>query len=308
MKRYFVMVLTALLAVMICTYQGAQAAYEQESGIEKYMNLYDAHLLKETVNIMHNTYQPQTMDCGLIYVTFEEIVFDGRWVYTSASVVPAPEAEVLIMPGSAELGDSVAGGNGEKSRTDTRSFRDMATMSQQQLLAVYVYIKEFDEVSPYYILDHFQEKDNSSILLSGAPLLSDMDELALHWTVQIYSVDINVGSYSLVGIYEYPVTVSLLAPKTKKTYTNNAASDIPFSTITLIKTALTTYAIPDWENEEDQGRYGLVLLNESQAPYDRGTPPDINTYNIDQLPETLNVVLIDYTDESILAATYLCGE
>lgn len=289
--RFLLCIALIVIVGSICPY--AQAADNGLNGIERYMDLFEATIPQISANLLQSSYQPQTIDCGLLNVTFEEIVFDGRWVYTSAAVVPAPETEVLIMPGSAELGDAVAGGNGEKSRTDTRSFREVATTSQQQLLAVYVYIKEFDEVAPYYFLDHFQEKDNMSILLSGAPLLSDMNELALHWTVQIYDVDINIGSYSLIGIYEYPVTVSLLAPTTEKTYINSAASDIPFSAIALIKTALTTYAIPDWENEEDQGRYGLVLLNESQAPYERGTPPDINTYNIDQLPETLNLVLID---------------
>ncbi len=307
--KYLRIFTLAVLIVIVCNpCPTAQATDNSHHGIERYMDLYNSPISQDIVDLFHDKHQPQTVDYGLVRVTFEEIVYDGRWVYTSATVVPSDEANVIVMPGSTGTGDAVAGGNGEQLCIDTRSFRDVATENQQQLLAVYVYIKEFDEMAPYYFLDHFQAEDNSSILLSGAPLSSDRNDLTLNWSVQLYNVDTSTGAYSLVDLYEYPVTVSTLAPTTVRTYTSNVSSDMPFSTITLMKTALTTYAIPDWKDEEDQGRYDLILLNESQEPYGQGTPPDINTFDIERLPETLNLVLIDYTDESILGATYICGK
>lgn len=304
MKHQSHIIAFVLLIVLISTIQVSSAEGIDDSGLDWFFTVYNSPMSHDTIVAIQNASQAQIVDCGPIRVSFDEIAYDGRWVYTSASVTPISGKSVLILPGSAGIGNKVAGGYGENMRNDDRSFGIAAKEDNKQLIAVYVYPLEYDYDAPYYFLDHLQAENDRSILLSGAPIGSYEEELTLHWSVQLYEVDISTGQYSLLGAYEYPVTVSLLDATVEIEYILNEKAVMPFNSVTLIQTALTTYVIPDWQNYEDQERYDLILLDEEQEPYNRGLPTEINTFDIGKLPETLNLVLVDYTNSVVSTATY----
>lgn len=60
------------------------------------------------------------------------------------------------MPGDVQKNDLVTGSYDEKLQNDMRSFESVAKEDGKQLLCVYAYMKEFDDIGEYF-LDHFQK-------------------------------------------------------------------------------------------------------------------------------------------------------
>ena len=292
MKKAILIIITVLLAAIRILPGQAIADETIRSGIAWYMDLHGFTLSQAIEDGMHDLYKPQEADCGDVQVTLQEVLYDGYWIYTSASVVPTSPEMTLVMPGSAEMGDRVSGGNGEKSRMDSRTFREAASEDGKRLLSVYVYPKEFDYL-PYYFLDHRQDASGSSTLLSGSHLLAPSGIVTIHWSVQIYEVDKNTGIYTLADEHEFPAVITPLGDAAVKKYKPPAEEALPIDSITLIHTALTTYAIPSWVNEEDQGVYAFTLLDENNHQIRQGAPPDVYTFSMEQPPDELFVQMLN---------------
>lgn len=163
--KLLLIVLFILLLVFISIpfWKGSQASV---SYIAQYMKLYGYQLKESVIKQSQIQFEPNEVCCGDVAVKFDEVLYDGQWLFTAATVRPNDASRILVLPGGAEFSDRVSGFNGENQNGDHRSFRTAAQEDQKQLLCVYVYIKEFDQLSAYF-LDSFQEK-GSSVLLSGA--------------------------------------------------------------------------------------------------------------------------------------------
>lgn len=184
MKKAILIILTMLLTANRILPERAIADETIRSGIAWYLDLQGYPMQHAVKEGLHAFYMPQQEDCGDVQVTLQEVLYDGYWIYTSASVVPTSSETTLVMPGSAGMDERVSGGNGEKSRMDIRTFREAATEDGKRLLSVYVYPKEFDYL-PFYFLDHRQDANDSSTLLSGSRLLAPSGTITIHGSVQI---------------------------------------------------------------------------------------------------------------------------
>ncbi len=209
MKRKNIILPLGAIFLAICTlvvimYQPnsfASLALEDEtaSDIAAWMEPYGTYRLSaEIQEKMHQEFPPITVNCGEVTVTVSELLYDGEWMYTAAKIVPNDTDEVLVLPGgAAQPGDRVCGVNGEDEREDTRTFQIAAQEDGKQLLAVYVYPKEFDALGTYF-LDYFQKTDDISVLLSGAQFSSRNNPISITWQIQIYDVDLDTQQYTLL--------------------------------------------------------------------------------------------------------------
>lgn len=161
MKKAVFCILVLLLVPNCVKLTQAIADETKRSGIAWYLNLQGYNLPHVLEKGMYALYMPRTLDCGEVQVTLQEVLYDGYWIFTVASVTPTSSKKTLVMPGSAGADESVSGGNGEKSGLDSRTFREAATEDGKRLLSVYVYPKEFDYL-PFYFLDHRQDENDSS--------------------------------------------------------------------------------------------------------------------------------------------------
>ena len=148
-----------------------------------------------------------------VQVTFTELVADGDWVLTSAQI-KSTSPNVLAMPGSANRNDRVCGMNGENISDDQRSYLTVAQEEDRQLVAVYVYPKEFDsEDCGSYFLDHLLTSADSFLMIGGANYPLTEEKAALTWNIEIYAVDSADGSYTLLEHTEIPAAFSILSEK-----------------------------------------------------------------------------------------------
>lgn len=195
----------AVVLLVLCLSVCANAVSEEAlSGLDWIFRTYYGFSLPETCieDIRQDT---DVVDVGAVRVTFYEALTDGAWVFTSARL-DCTDAEVLLMPGSAHYGDCVCGGNGETFSKDQRSYRTVAQEENKRLLAVYVYPAEFDGCDVYF-LDHLLLSPDSSLMISGSYCPFEQDALELHWSIQVYEVDVTSGQYTLVETAEAPLTV-----------------------------------------------------------------------------------------------------
>lgn len=162
-----------VFALLIGTLPPARAAVGEthQSGISWYLELY-GYFLPEDIQgeIQSDTVDAKTLELGNVVISSMETLYDGCWIYITASVVPSSTDEVIVMPGSASTGDLMRGGNEETARADDdRTFLEAAKEDNKRLLCVYIYLKEFDAL-PFYFLDHRQDAGDRSTLVSGSRL------------------------------------------------------------------------------------------------------------------------------------------
>ena len=139
-----------------------------------------------------------------IKISFTQLVCDGDWVLTCAS---ASSDQVLILPGAATLDRPACGEIFVSEQADDRSFLALAQATGREVRSVYVYLEEFDSYGQYF-LDHSIQSDKA-ILYSGCCLPSPLEKTeTLHWTIQIYSVDMSTNKLTLIDSKELPVLVS----------------------------------------------------------------------------------------------------
>lgn len=72
------------------------------------------------------------------------------------------DSSTYLLPGDAQPSDPAKGFYKENTREEKRSFLQVAKEDGKQLLAVYIYIKEFDEIGVYF-LDHLQVSESTSM-------------------------------------------------------------------------------------------------------------------------------------------------
>lgn len=289
---------TALLAFMLVvtgpmTFRHpVRAELAPQSAIAAYLAHYGYKLTDFMQNRPNST---QVIDCEEVKVILTDILYDGRMMYTAASVVPAEPEKVLIMPGSAMPGDTVNGRYGEEKRDDNREFHQAALEDNKRLLAVYIYPKEFDG-QPFCFVDHFQLDGDESILLSGAKLPTDKETLSFTWTIQLYDVEPKTGNYSLIKEYEAFASVALLQPLIRKTYRVKDGESLPFDTVTLVQSALGVYVEPNWKNAQDQEAFGIRLTDAKGEEAPKNTPYESRAYSLDHLPESLYIKANNYSE------------
>ncbi len=149
------------------------------------------------------------VDCGLVKVSVEEVVYDTELntLYTAVTAVPTSD-DVMIMPGDASSGDNVCGNWGESLNTDTRTFLEAAKEDGKRLISVYAYPKEYEEEGCYG-LDHLQLADGNPLMLSLCEGTLNDTSVTLSFKIEVYEVDLETGTLSQINVYEIPVTATV---------------------------------------------------------------------------------------------------
>ena len=291
MKKAFFRLLVATMVLVGCMQLTAVAT--QDSHLERYIGLYGYRFTETAAQGIRREFSPQTADCGPVQISFREVLYDGQWLYTAASVLPM-DSDTLILPGDSEIGDSACGHYFVNNTTDTRSYQAVATEEDKQVLAVYVYIKEFDKIGEYF-LDSYQADE--TILFSGAAVAGGNKPVTLTWTVQLYEVDRQTGKYQFLSETTFPMTVEPLEPYAEYIYYPTDDEKTPLESVVLIQTALGSYLKPQWRTEQEYNHYRAVLADaDRQEVVSGGMPSGI--YALFQQPESLSFVLLDLDGEN----------
>jgi len=274
------------------------SAQKNTSEIAQYMQIYGYNLPSNIQQKTHETFTPITFELFDLQITLRELLYDGCWVYTSAEVVPIEPSIILVYPGSAWLGDQVSGNYGENERADHRTFMEAANADGKRAVCVYVYPKDFDDL-PVFFIDHLQRANDLSVLLSGAEIGKEEGTLPITWQIKAFEMNTLTGEPYLESFVEktHQTTAQRLSPIEKKEYIPSDAQALPFSSMTLIKTGLTTYAYPQWKEEENQALPGFVLFDDNGNQYPSGAPPAGSTYTIENLPHALYIQMDNWATD-----------
>ncbi len=264
----------------------AEASSPTESGIAWLMELYGYKPPEEAIHAMRESFQPQAFDCGLAQVTLQEVLYDGVWLYTSATVTPTDPETTLILPDGAGIDDLVAGGYGENLRSDPRSYRAAALEDGKELLLVRVYPLEFNQAG-YYYTDLRQDAGDQSTLLGAAPLGGLEEALTLHLSIQLESIDPSTGKVLSTSNLEFPIDIRRIGAINRREYQTDR-EDVPFRSLHLIQTPLTVYALPEGDLRNDKA---FSLLDMDFTPVQRDMLDGGYTYVLADLPEKLHVQL-----------------
>ncbi|NLO85197.1 MAG: hypothetical protein GX096_07205 [Clostridiales bacterium] len=305
----------AAMVVLLCMFStmGAMAEMDQTdisqgtTPISDYMKRNGYEMPSAVQEKVHDGNAPETLDCGEVQITLDEILYDGLWVYTAVSAIPADQADTLIFPAGAEMDDPISGMNQESEVDDSRTFIEAAKEDGKQLVCVYAYPKEFDAL-PEYFLDYFQGADHVSTLISGARVVTGGESLPITWLIQLYEVNLDTGSFTLLNQYEHPSTVSILQPLQEKVYTVASSEDLPFETVNMTQSGLTTYVYPQWKREEQSFEYSFALLDADGNALPNGAPPETITLAMDQLPASIYMELTEVEGNVLLAPILLQGK
>ena len=258
-----------------------------DSGIAWLMELYKYDFPDGIAHAMRSSFRPQAFDCGPAQVALQEVLYDGIWLYTSATVTPTNPEKTLIMPRGAGIDCLVAGGYGENLRNDPRSFLEAALQDQKQLLLVSINPLEFDNL-PCYFVDHRQDNGDQSTLFSGAPLAGMEEALTIHLSIQLELIDPSTGITTHTDAYAFPVAIRRVGPVSKRDYQSDQ-EDFPFHSLSLIQTPLTVYSFPEVPEGEMESSYEFSLLDADLIPIPRGRVPEGYAWVLPELPEKLNV-------------------
>lgn len=258
----------------------------ENSYLSQYMSLYGYTLGSESLKDSERGFSAQTIDCGLIQVRLEELLYDGQMMYTSASACPKDPIEVLVLPGGAEPGDPVSGHYFNDGTKDKSSYRTVAADANKKVIAVYAYIKEFDQIGLYF-LDNFMDAEKT-VLLSGASIAGGKEAVSVTWSIQLYEVNRDTWEYNFLDEMSIPVVMEPPQLYEEKSYHTLQGESAPFSSVSLVHTPLGMYAIPQWNDEDDSGRYSVHL---EQADQQEAVPSGLSlidtTYSLDKLPHSI---------------------
>lgn len=283
-----------LAAALACCLPLAAASVQgDENHLEQYIGLYGYRFTEAVAQGVRRDFSPQSASCGPVQVRFRELLYDGQWLYAAASVRPTVPASTLILPGDSESGDPVCGHYFAENAADKRSYQTAAAADGKQLLAVYVYIKEFDQLGEYF-LDSYQTEE--TILFSGSRVAAGSKPVSLTWTVQLYEVDKVTGKYSFLMEWLFPMDVEPMAPYVESVYYAADREELPFDSAVLVQTALGAYVHPQWRTQQDSMRYHVTLIEADQREVARsGMPSEV--YALESKPETLTFALINLDED-----------
>ena len=245
------------------SFASKQDTLNTESQLARYLNLYGVPLTEEILDRMHSSFSADEAVCGPVRVSFDEVLYDGQWLYTAATAWPEDPESVLVLPGGMTPEEPVVGYYIEGPCNDKRSFAQVAQQEHKQLIAVYAYPQEFDALGLYF-LDALQETPNQFILFSGAQLAGGEKPVTITWSIQIYDVNLYNGKYDLHGTYQFPLPLQPLGPYKERIYhVLRAKDEVPFESVKLVQTPLATYLLVDWNSEK---YFFVELIDESGQP------------------------------------------
>ena len=286
MKSIMACLLTMMFAICLVTASCAEdEGVGYQSAIARYMKDYRYTLPAEAEAQIIREFEPQMVDCGQVQVRFEEMLYDGQWLYTVASVIPTDPAATLVLPGESGIGERMAG-------DDPRTYGAAAKEDGKEIIGVYAYPLEFEDQETYFV-DHYQGTDGVTFLLSGAKIGTTQTEITVAWQIKLYHIDPDAGEYSLLQKTAYPMSVRPPQTYTEKTYTISDTAMELFRSVRLVQTPLNTYLLSDWEKENDHHGYLVTLLEADGHAVEHGAPPDMESYQMDALPSTLTISIVD---------------
>lgn len=294
MKRVLIAAIMIATILMSCSAGISESAETEWVGIPWLMSIYGYEMDQSLVDEMHDNFQAQTFDCGKAQVTLREVLYDGVWMFTAATVVPTAGEDVIILPASADIEDFIAGGYQESLRDDQRTFLKAALEDYKQLLYVEIISDEYEE-SDFYFEDHRQDPGEQSTLYSGGPVLLPEDENVIHLTIQISLISPETEEESDPETYSFPVEIHRTASR-KKSY-HTAESNVPFDSVTLVITPLATHALPEWKTQELKETVGFQLLDSSGELFPKGIPQDSTTCFLTEFPDQF-IVRLEEDDEN----------
>ena len=272
-----------MLVAMILTFFSGSFSEDKESdwtGIPWLMGIYGYNMDQALIDEMHDSFPVQTFDCGKAQVTLREVLYDGIWMFTAATVVPTAGEDVIIFPASAALEDFIAGGYQEGPRDDPRTFLEAAQEDHKELLYIQIALDEYEE-SDFYFDDHRQDPGEQSTLYSGGPVLIPEDEI--HLTIQTSLISPETEEESEPETYSFSVKIQRTASRRKNYHTTEA--DAPFGSVTLVITPLATHALPEWKTQELKETVGFQLLDSNGDPFPKGIPQDSTTCFLTDFPD-----------------------
>ena len=305
--RKVALIAILLLCLPLAAFAAPNTNADDDSYLAQYMTRYDYVLPQTIIEQIQVNFTPQEADCDLIRVRFDEILYDGQWMYTSASVWPQNPDEVIVMPGDVQKNDLVTGPYDEKLQNDMRSFESVAKEDGKQLLCVYAYMKEFDDIGEYF-LDHFQKANGESVLMSGARMAGGCKAIKATWSIKVYDVDLETGKYSLLGEYLFPMKILPLQPYAERTYRVVSGEKDLFESVVLAYTPLNTYVFPQWKEKQDRPRFSIALVDANDTPFSQGVPLAADTYVVDTLPNEIFLIVSDYHTGEMLSRVALVAD
>ena len=305
--RKVALIAILLLCLPLAAFAAPNTNADDDSYLAQYMTRYDYVLPQTIIEQIQVNFTPQEADCDLIRVRFDEILYDGQWMYTSASVWPQNPDEVIVMPGDVQKNDLVTGPYDEKLQNDMRSFESVAKEDGKQLLCVYAYMKEFDDIGEYF-LDHFQKANGESVLMSGARMAGGCKAIKATWSIKVYDVDLETGKYSLLGEYLFPMKILPLQPYAERTYRVVSGEKDLFESVVLAYTPLNTYVFPQWKEKQDRPRFSIALVDVNDTPFSQGVPLAADTYVLDTLPNEISLIVSDYHTGEMLSRVALVAD
>ena len=305
--RKVALIAILLLCLPLAAFAAPNTNADDDSYLAQYMTRYDYVLPQTIIEQIQVNFTPQEADCDLIRVRFDEILYDGQWMYTSASVWPQNPDEVIVMPGDVQKNDLVTGPYDEKLQNDMRSFESVAKEDGKQLLCVYAYMKEFDDIGEYF-LDHFQKANGESVLMSGARMAGGCKAIKATWSIKVYDVDLETGKYSLLGEYLFPMKILPLQPYAERTYRVVSGEKDLFESVVLAYTPLNTYVFPQWKEKQDRPRFSIALVDANDTPFSQGVPLAADTYVLDTLPNEIFLIVSDYHTGEMLSRVALVAD
>lgn len=305
--RKVALIAILLLCLPLAAFAAPNTNADDDSYLAQYMTRYDYVLPQTIIEQIQVNFTPQEADCDLIRVRFDEILYDGQWMYTSASVWPQNPDEVIVMPGDVQKNDLVTGPYDEKLQNDMRSFESVAKEDGKQLLCVYAYMKEFDDIAEYF-LDHFQKANGESVLMSGARMAGGCKAIKATWSIKVYDVDLETGKYSLLGEYLFPMKILPLQPYAERTYRVVSGEKDLFESVVLAYTPLNTYVFPQWKEKQDRPRFSIALVDANDTPFSQGVPLAADTYVLDTLPNEIFLIVSDYHTGEMLSRVALVAD
>lgn len=285
------------LAAPLFTVQAfAEAATEEEefqsmvvfSLLQDYGD--ETEIQNELQDDLSTASEPLVLEYEDVRITIDELLYDGLWMFAAAKIAPLDPDEVLVIPGSASPNDAVAGIYGENARDDDRSFIDAAKEDGKRLLSVYAYPTAY---VGEYAMDYRQLPNDVSAFLSCGEVNSDGNSAVITWSIEIYEIDLDTMRSSELLVTEsepqevYPIREPLLHE-----YQLVSNTDAPFVSLTVMESALTTYVLPRWADEEDRYMFSINALDEYGQPLQYGLALDTRSVLLTDIPNTL-IIEID---------------
>lgn len=286
-------IISVLLSGILCLMQLSCSCAEKDefsnNGLAWLMGLYGYKLSQHLITFSHSNFQPLIVESNGASITLDEILYDGTWMFTSATVVPSI-SDRIIVPFDADINDCIAGGYQEKLRSDTRSFLEVAQEDDKKLLLVSIYPVEYEHAE-YYFLDHRQDEGLQSTLFSGAPVTLQGDTIVVHISVKTTLLSQLTGEILLEESNEYPISIQNLGVKNEKKY-YTTYDESPLYELVLTQTELATYVYPEWNDDAVSEEMTYMLVDEFGQKYSCGIPQDSSTYFFHVLPDTLYVDIL----------------